>query len=232
MSRQLTPEEIEEYKRLTRDAEQIQLKMDELMNQPIVYGYARVSTRGQARDGNSLEYQEEQLRSAGAEKIYIDTYTGKVSDRPELDKLMKKLQSGDTLVVTKLDRVARSVAAGAELIDELNNRGVKVNILNMGIIDDTPTGKLLRNVMLSFAEFERDLIVQRTQEGKEIAKRKPGYREGRPRKYSKKQLEHAMELLKDNSYSQVSELTGISVSTLTRAKKRYFMDDNCLPNNI
>lgn len=219
MSRQLTLEEIEEYKRLTRDAEQIQLKMDELMNQPIVYGYARVSTRGQARDGNSLEYQEEQLSSAGAEKIYIDTYTGKVSDRPELDKLKKKLQSGDTLVVTKLDRVARSVAAGSELIDELNNRGVKVNILNMGIIDDTPTGKLLRNVMLSFAEFERDLIVQRTQEGKEIAKRKPGYREGRPRKYSKKQLEHAMELLKDNSYSQVAEMTGISVSTLTREKR-------------
>ena len=219
MSRQLTFEEIEEYKRLTRNTEQIQLKMDELMNQPIVYGYARVSTRGQARDGNSLEYQEEQLRAAGAEKIYIDTYTGKVSDRPELDKLKKKLQSGDTLVVTKLDRVARSVAAGSELIDELNNRGVKVNILNMGIIDDTPTGKLIRNVMLSFAEFERDLIVQRTQEGKEIAKRKPGYREGRPRKYSKKQLEHAMELLNDYSYKQVSELTGISVSTLARTKR-------------
>ena len=186
----------------------------------MIIGYARVSTRGQARDGNSLEYQEEQLRSAGAEKIYYDTYTGKVSERPELDKLMKKLQSGDTLVVTKLDRIARSVAAGSELIDELNNRGVKVNILNMGIIDDTPTGKLLRNVMLTFAEFERDLIVQRTQEGKEIAKRKPGYREGRPRKYSKKQLEHAMELLKDNSYSQVAEITGISVSTLIREKRR------------
>lgn len=223
MSRQLTPEEIEEYKRLTRDAEQIQLKMDELLNQPIVYGYARVSTRGQARDGNSLEYQEEQLRSAGAEKIYIDTYTGKVSDRPELDKLMKKLQSGDTLVVTKLDRVARSVAAGTELIDELNNRGVKVNILNMGIIDDTPTGKLLRNVMLSFAEFERDLIVQRTQEGKEIAKRKPGYREGRPKKYSKKQMEHALELLNSYSYKQVAEMTGISVSTLIRAKKKCYL---------
>lgn len=186
----------------------------------MIIGYARVSTKGQARDGNSLEYQKEQLISAGAEKIYIDTYTGKVSDRPELDKLMKKLQKGDTIVVTKLDRVARSVVAGSELIDELSNIGVKVNILNMGIIDDTPTGKLLRNVMLSFAEFERDLIIQRTQEGKEIAKRKPGYREGRPKKYSPKQLEHAMDLLKENSYSQVSEMTGISVSTLTRAKKR------------
>ena len=186
----------------------------------MIIGYARVSTRGQARDGNSLEYQKEQLRSAGAETIYYDTYTGKVSERPELDKLMKKLQSGDTLVVTKLDRIARSVAAGSELIDGLNNKGVKVNILNMGIIDDTPTGKLLRNVMLSFAEFERDLIVQRTQEGKEIAKRKPGYREGRPKKFSKAQIKHAMELLNDNSYNQVSEMTGISISTLTREKRR------------
>lgn len=187
----------------------------------MILGYARVSTRGQARDGNSLEYQEKQLKAAGAEKTYIDTYTGKVNDRPELDRLMKVLQWGDTFVVTKLDRVARSVAGGNELIDELRSKGVKVNILNMGIIDDTPTGKLLKTVMLAFAEFEREMIVQRTQEGKAIAKEKPGYREGRPKKYTKKQLEHAMELLENYSYSQVAELTGISSSTLYREKKRY-----------
>lgn len=186
----------------------------------MIIGYARVSTKGQARDGNSLEYQENLLRAAGAEKIYIDTYTGKVKDRPELEKLMKNLQSGDTFVVTKLDRVARSVSAGNELIDELRSKDVRVNILNMGVIDDTPTGKLLRNVMLSFAEFERDMIMQRTQEGKAIARKKPGYREGRPKKYNKKQLEHAMKLLKDHSYSQVAEMTGISSSTLYREKRR------------
>lgn len=185
----------------------------------MIIGYARVSTRGQAKEGNSLEYQERQLKAAGAKKIYTDTYTGKVTERPELDKMLQNLQNGDTLVVTKLDRIARSVAAGSELIDELSNRGIRVNILNMGIIDNTPTGKLLQNVMLSFAEFERDLIVQRTQEGKEIAKKKPGYKEGRPRKYSIKQLNHAIDLLKDYSYSQVSELTGISASTIYRAKR-------------
>ena len=186
----------------------------------LIFGYARVSTRGQAKEGNSLEYQEELLRSAGAKKVFIDTYTGKVNERPELEKLMSELKNGDTFVVTKLDRVARSVASGNELIDELCSRGIKVNILNMGIIDETPTGKLLRTVMLAYAEFERDMIVQRTQEGKAIAKKKPGYREGRPKKFTKKQLDHAMDLLKDNSYKQVSDMTGISISTLYREKTK------------
>ena len=106
------------------------------------------------------------------------------------------------------------------MIDELSSRGIKVNILSMGMIDDTPTGKLLRNVMLSFAEFERDMIVQRTQEGKAIARTKPGFRDGRPKKYTKKQLEHAMELKEKYSYKQVAEMTGISVSTLIREMNR------------
>ena len=191
----------------------------------MIYGYARVSTKGQARDGNSLEYQEQELKSAGAEKIFTDTYTGKVMERPELDKMLQLLQKGDTFVVTKLDRIARSVVAGSELIDELSSRGIKVNILNMGMIDDTPTGKLLRNVMLSFAEFERDMIVQRTQEGKAIARTKPGFRDGRPNKYTKKQLEHAMELKEKYSYKQVAEMTGISVSTLIREKKKQVIEN-------
>ena len=81
----------------------------------------------------------------------------------------------------------------------------------------SPTGKLIRDVMLSFAEFERDMIVQRTMEGKSVARLDPDYREGRPKKYSRKQIEHAMKLLEDHSYTQVAEMTGISKSTLTRA---------------
>ncbi len=187
----------------------------------MIYGYARVSTKGQAKEGNSLEYQENKLRVAGAEKIFSDTYTGKVTERPELDKLINQLREGDILVVTKLDRIARSVVSGSELIDDLCDKGIIINILNMGVIDDSATGKLLRNVMLSFAEFERDMIIQRTQEGKDMARRKPGFKDGRPKKYSKKQIEHALELKKEYSYNQVSEMTGISVSTLIRAKKEY-----------
>ena len=186
----------------------------------MIYGYARVSTRGQARDGNSLEYQEQKLKEAGVSSIFIDTYTGTTTERPELEKLMSEISSGDTLVVTKLDRIARSVVQGAELIDKLGNSGVTVHILNMGIIDNSPIGKLIRNVMLSFAEFERDMIVQRTQEGKSVARLDPDYREGRPKKYSKKQIDHALKLLEDHSYTQVAEMTGISKSTLTRAVKK------------
>ncbi len=185
----------------------------------MIYGYARVSTRGQAKDGNSLEAQENALRSAGATIIYADAFTGTKTHRPELDKLMAIMQSGDTMVVTKLDRIARSATQGIELIQMLLDRGIIVHVLNMGLMDNTPTGKLIRNIMLAFAEFERDMIVERTQEGKVIAKQNPDFREGRPKKFSKAQMNHAVELLNRYSYKQVEQMTGISKSSLIRAKK-------------
>lgn len=185
------------------------------------YGYGRVSTRGQAKDGNSLEVQEKALKENGAEVVYLDAFTGTKIDRPELDKLLDVLREGDTLIVTKLDRIARTATQGTELIQSLLDRGVVVHVLNMGLMDNTPTGKLIRNVMLCFAEFERDMIVERTQEGKEIARMRPDFREGRPKKFSKKQILHALDLLQDHSYKQVEELTGISKSTLVRGKKQY-----------
>lgn len=185
----------------------------------MIYGYSRVSTKGQAKDGNSLESQEKALREAGASKIYTDAFTGTKTDRPEFDKLLAEIKAGDTLVVTKLDRFARSMTQGSELVSALIDRGIRVYILNIGILDNTPASKLIRNVFFAFAEFERDMIVERTQEGKAVAKQNPDFREGRPKKYSKKQVEHALGLLRDHSYRQVEDLTGISKSTLIRAKK-------------
>ena len=184
------------------------------------YGYARVSTVGQAREGNSLESQEAQLREAGAEKIYADTFTGTKNDRPELTRLLNVIKKGDYFIATKLDRIARDVKQGIELIDKLKDKGVIVNVLNIGIIDNSITGKLIRTIMFAFSEFERDMIIQRTQEGKQIAKMNPNYREGRPKKYTIEQLSHAKELLKTNSYTQVAKMTGISKSTLIRANKQ------------
>ena len=186
----------------------------------MIYGYARVSTQGQAKDGNSLEAQEKALRESGANEIYVDAFTGTKTDRPEFDKLMNKIQKGDTLIVTKLDRFARSMSQGSELVSDLIERGIKVYILNIGVMDNTPSSKLIRNVFFAFAEFERDMIVERTMEGKAIAKQNPDFREGRPKKYSRKQIEHALELLDSNSYKQVEDLTGISKSTLIRAKRK------------
>ena len=185
----------------------------------MIYGYARVSTKGQAKDGNSLEAQERALREAGAEVIFSDAFTGTKTDRPELNKLLAELKTNDKIIVTKLDRMARTTTQGIELVNNLLERGVIVHILNMGLMDNTPTGKLIRTIFLGFAEFERDMIVERTQEGKAIAKQKPDFREGRPKTYGKQQINHALELLETNSYKQVEALTGISKSTLIRAKK-------------
>ena len=185
----------------------------------MIYGYSRVSTKSQAKDGNSLEAQEAALKAARAQKIYSDAFTGTKSHRPELDKLLEVIQPGDTLIVTKLDRIARSASQGTELIEALLKKDIIVHILNIGIMDSTPTGKLIRNILFSFAEFERDMIVERTQEGKAIAKQNPEFTEGRPKKYSRQQINHALDLLENHSYRQVCQMTGISKSTLIRSKK-------------
>ena len=179
----------------------------------MIYGYARVSTVGQARDGNSLDDQRAKLIDAGATEIYVDSFTGTKIDRPEFDKLKAVLADGDTIVVTKLDRIARNAAGGITLVDDLISRGVKVHILNMGMMDNTPTGKLIRSIMFAFAEFERDMIVQRTMEGKAVARQRDGYREGRPAvEYDKRKLArlHADVLAGALSASDAAEKLGVS----------------------
>ena len=143
-------------------------------------GYGRVSTSGQATNGNSLEDQRSKLEEAGCDEIILEAYTGTKVDRPKFTKLLAELEPGDTLVVCKLDRFARSASEGSALVKDLLARGINVHILNMGLIENTPTGRLILNVLLSFAEFERDMIVERTSEGKAIAKQNnPDYKEGR-----------------------------------------------------
>ena len=178
-----------------------------------------MSTTGQARDGNSLEHQEKILRESGALDIYANSFTGTRLDRPQFKILMTKLSEGDTLIVTKLDRIVRSMSEGSRLITDLINRKITVNILNIGIMDSTPSSKLIRNIFLSFAEFERDMIIERTQEGKAIAKTKAGFKEGRPKKNTPEQLRHAVELLDRHTYNEVAKMTRISKSTLQRAKR-------------
>lgn len=186
------------------------------------YGYARVSTRGQATHGNSLEEQVSRLKAEGCETIVEEQYTGTTTNRPKFSKMIDELKQGDTIVVTKLDRFARSAAEGSNVIKELQGRGVKVHVLNMGLIDDSNVGHLIANILFSFAEFERDMIVERTQEGKARARTKAGFHEGRPKKFSKERIDNAIGLLlQGNSYKSVSDMTGISTATLTRAMRSY-----------
>ena len=144
------------------------------------FGYARVSTKGQQKDGNSLEDQVNKLRDAGCTEIIEEAYTGTKMERPKLTTLLEQLEEGDTLVVCKLDRFARSAGEGSRVAKALLDRGVNVHILNMGLIENTPTGRLILNVLLSFAEFERDMIVERTSDGKAVKRETdPDWREGR-----------------------------------------------------
>ena len=183
------------------------------------YGYVRVSTKQQSVTGNSLESQTGAVIAAGAEKVYTDVYSGKTVLRPQFDLLLHELQPGDTVIVTALDRFARSISQASDLITDLINKGITVYVLSVGILSNDSVSTLIRNVLLAFAQFERNMILERTSEGKAVARLKEGYREGRPKKYTAKQIAHALELLQTHSYSQVEEMTGISKSTLVRSKK-------------
>lgn len=184
------------------------------MNKAIKYGYARVSTVSQ-----DLEAQIQTLESEGCDKIYSEKFTGTKADRPQFVELLSLLKKGDTLVVTKLDRFARSAEDGVNLIKELLSKGIKVHILNMGLVEDTSMGRLILRMLSAIAEFDRDMIVERLAEGKAIAKQNPDFKEGRPKLYNKKQIAHALHLLETHSYKQTEEKTGISKSTLIRAKR-------------
>lgn len=186
----------------------------------MIYGYARVSTATQGRDGNSLEEQVAALESYGCQEIVKEAFTGKTMERPAFQSLLRRLQPNDTLAVCKLDRFARTAIQGVQTVRELFDRGVKVHILNMGLIENTLTGNLILTVMLAFAEYERGMIVERTQTAKQLLRQNPDFKDGRPRKYTDAQLTFALRLLDDGkSYKQVRELTGISKSTLVRARQ-------------
>lgn len=190
----------------------------------MIYGYARVSSKSQL-DGNGLEVQLNELTNEYANiQIYEEQYTGtKVFERPVLNELLSKLEAGDKLVATKLDRIARNTVEGIKIIEELFEKGVSVHILNIGLLENTTMGKFFLTVLLAVAEMERNTIMERTREGKEIAKQKEGYREGRKKVYSKEHMDHALSMLSVNggnhSYSQVANLLNISKSTLVRAQK-------------
>ena len=146
---------------------------------------------------------------------------------------MSVISSEDELIVTKLDRIARSVIEGSELIKKLQTDDVVVNVLNMGCMDNSPPGRLITNVMLAFAEFERDMIIERTQEGKNAAKKNnPNFKDGRPLKFGEEQMELALKFLEKHSYKEVSNMTGFSKSTLQRAKKNRLIKYFELCNNV
>lgn len=185
----------------------------------MIYGYARVSTRKQL-EGNSLEEQYNQLRQEGCQEIIQEQFSGSSMQRPQFEMLMNKLQLGDKLVITKLDRFARNVVEGIEVIKALFAKDVKVHVLNVGLLENTAMGNFFLTTLLAVAELERNMIIERTQAGKEVAKTKDGFKDGRPQKYTSYQLQNALHLLQNHSYNEVVNMTGISKSTLIRERKK------------
>ncbi|MFC0472840.1 recombinase family protein [Halalkalibacter kiskunsagensis] len=177
------------------------------------YGYARVSTVAQ-----DLSVQIDELTKEGCEEIVQEKYTGTKTDRPQFRLLIDKIVERDTVVVTKLDRLARNTKEGIEIIESLFNRGIKVHVLNVGLLENTTMGRFFLQTLLAVAEMERNLIVERTQEGKALARKRDDFKEGRPRKHSKQQVTHALALLEKHTYREVEDMTGISKRTLIRRR--------------
>lgn len=184
-----------------------------------VYGYVRVSTKGQS-PGTSLDEQTAEILKKYPTAVIVREVASGASERLEFAKVCEQLENGDTLVVCKLDRFCRTAKEGLGYVDYLRSKGVTIHILNMGVIDNSPMGRLMVTMLLAFAEFERALIIERTQTGKAAARSRTGFRDGRPPKFTPEQIDHAIGLLETHSYKQVTKMTGISRSTLQRENRK------------
>jgi len=176
-------------------------------------GYARVSTQDQ-----NLDLQLRALDAAGCERVFKDQgVSGSQRDRPQLQRALAALSQGDSLVVWKLDRLGRSLGHLIEMVSALKVRGVGFVSVSESIDTTSAGGKLFFHMMGALAEFERDLIVERTKAGMSAA-RKRGKHLGRPRKLDPAQLAHARELLdQGKSRNEVARLLKVDASTLYRA---------------
>ncbi|HHL2713215.1 TPA: recombinase family protein [Yersinia enterocolitica] len=177
----------------------------------MMIGYARVSTQDQ-----NLDLQTEALTRAGCEKIYEDKISGARTERPGLVRTLEMLREGDTLVVWKLDRLGRSVKQLVDMVGELHKQGIQFKSLTDAIDTGTPAGRFFFHVMASLAEMERELIIERTRAGLNVAKRL-GRKGGRKPKMTSSKIESAKKLLASGIPPRdVAKDLGVSVPTLYR----------------
>lgn len=176
-----------------------------------IFGYARVSTEQQ-----NLDRQLDALRKYGVDMIYNEKMTGTKRDRPELEKMLDRMTEGDTVVIESLSRLGRSTKDLIELTELFEQRGVHLVSLKEQIDTSTSTGKLLFTLMSAIAQFERDVIVDRTREGLKSARAR-GRTGGRP-KSNPEAVKKALRLYDTKEYSikEIEDLTGVKKSTLYR----------------
>jgi DNA invertase Pin-like site-specific DNA recombinase len=178
----------------------------------MLIGYARISTLDQ-----TLALQQDALRAAGCERIFTDTASGALTDRPGLAEALSHLRVGDTLVVWRLDRLGRSLAHLIETIRQLESQGIHFKSLQEQLDTATSGGKLVFHVFGALAEFERDLIRERTRAGLAAARAR-GRLGGRPRKLTPKKVELLRRLAADKhtSVTEICQILGISRKTFYR----------------
>ncbi|MDO7806527.1 recombinase family protein [Lactiplantibacillus pentosus] len=184
----------------------------------INYGYARVSTAGQ-----DLKEQQSELLKAGVQEanLFSEKFTGTTINRPQFNKLLAIVKAGDIITVTKLDRFARNTKEALEAIEPLLDKDVTIKVLNLGTIENTTMGKMILRTLLSVAEMERDMIVERTQAGKAYAKaHKKNYREGRPQRVITPQYQAIYDYLQDHTYKQTATAFKVGTATVSRIKKQ------------
>jgi len=180
-------------------------------NKIMLIGYARVSTQDQ-----NLDLQREALRMAGCTRVFEDKISGSRAERPGLNLALEMLREGDTLVVWKLDRLGRSVRNLISLVGDLANQGVHFKSLTDSIDTGTPSGRFFFHVMASLAEMERELTVERTRAGLEVA-RQLGRKGGRRRQMTDSKIESAKKLLANGIPPRdVAKNLGVSIPTLYR----------------
>ena len=176
----------------------------------VLIGYMRVSTGEQ-----SLDLQRDALARTGCERIYDDVCSGRATDRPGLSKALDAAREGDVLVVWKLDRIGRSLPHVVGLVGDLQKRGVGLKVLTGDVDTTTATGRLVFGIFATLAEFERDLIHERTMAGLAAARAR-GRAGGRPRVMTKPKLKAAMTMMadRDNAARDIAAELGVSLSTL------------------
>jgi len=182
---------------------------------PQRFGYGRVSTLDQ-----NLEAQADALTAAGANKLFIEKITGTKTSRPELDKLREQMRHGDTLVITRLDRLGRSAKDLLSISGELEDNGVALEVLEQNINTTTPEGKLFFTLIAAFAEFEHSLMVARTKDGLAAARAR-GRVGGRKPKLTVAQKKHVKKLYDERELTvrEIAEMFNITPPTVYAALK-------------
>lgn len=180
----------------------------------MICGYARVSTADQ-----NLDRQKDALERYGIDRLYCEKMSGTKKSRPELDRMLDELREGDTVVIESLSRLGRSTKHLLELVEGMNNRNIRLISLKETIDTTSSTGRLLFTILSSLAQFERDVLVERTREGLNAARAR-GRCGGRP-KLDETTVKKAVALYKTKEYSmkEIHELTGVSPSTVYRTIK-------------